>query len=87
MSVVSAATSPQAKKTGNQGNLFAEILNVSHGEVDHMEHVSRSVSNILVESVWFVLGGTLKLMQFHPPAMGRDTFQYPTCSKHHPVRP
>lgn len=39
MSVMSAATFPQAKETENQGNLFAEILNVSHGEMGHMEHM------------------------------------------------
>lgn len=39
MSIVSAAMFPQAKETGNQGNLLAEVLNVSHEEVGHMEHM------------------------------------------------
>lgn len=33
MSVLSPATFPRAKGTGNQGNLFAEVMNGSHGEV------------------------------------------------------
>lgn len=31
--------------------------------------------------------GTIKIIQFHPPAMDRDTFPRPGCSKHHPTWP
>lgn len=36
---------------------------------------------------WFGLEGAIKIIQFHPPAMDRDTYPGPGCPKPHPTWP
>lgn len=51
---------------------FCSVTITQNGRLACGEENSRACFHRILE--WFVLKSTLKLIQFHPPTMGRDTF-------------